>query len=190
MKKYAVAVIVVVVILIAVSSLHAGEVILYGGLQKPGKLEYAAAAELPASLLEGTFGGTYGIRFSGGGIVGMEQNISFSPRFAVSGVRAFQMDTNLLLQAPGKIVPYATAGLGFIVTWGQGSTEDMSPAEIAARAFSFGRQFSLNYGGGIKVRRLIGSMGLNADFRGYTIPSARDGSLNFIQSSLGLVFTW
>jgi hypothetical protein len=190
MKRFAVLFFGVVCVLIVTSTLHAGEAVLYGGVQKPGKLDYSAAAEIPESLLEGTSGGMYGVRFSGGGPFGFEQNISFSPRFAVSGVRAFQMDTNLLLQAPGRIVPYATAGIGFIVTWGQGSREEMSPAEIAAHAFSFGRQFSLNYGGGIKVRRLMGPVGLNADFRGYTIPSARDGSLNFIQTSLGLVFTW
>ena len=178
-------------ILLAASSLQAGEAVIYGGSQKPGSLSFSALSEVPGDLLQGDWGGTFGARFSAGKVFGMEQNISFSPQFAVSGVYAFQTDTNLLLQVPGKFVPYATAGIGYIVTWGQETfPEDLDPAKIAAYAFSFGSAFSLNYGGGIKIRRLLGPMGFNFDARGYTIPSARDDSLNFIQLSFGPVFTW
>ena len=100
------------------------------------------------------------------------------------------MDSNLLIQAPGSVAPYATAGLGFIYTWGQGYPEDMDPAKIAAHAFSFGRQFSLNYGGGIKIRRIAGPLGINIDLRGYTVPGVHDGTLNFFQTSLGIVYTF
>ena len=57
-------------------------------------------------------------------------------------------------------------------------------------AFSFGKTFSINYGGGLKLRRLMGPIGLNVDVRGYTLPDVRDGSLHFIQTSAGLVISW
>ena len=179
-----------VFLLLTVPALHAGEAVLYAGFQNPGKLTFDYASDIPGDLLEGGYGGTFGARFSGGRIIGFEQNISFSPRFARSGVRAFQSDSNLLLQAPGKIVPYATAGLGYIVTWGQDEPTEFNPVDVANFAFSMGNNFSFNYGGGIKLRRILGPMGFNVDVRGYTIPSARDGSLSFIQMSLGAVFTW
>jgi len=179
------------ILLTTVSALQAGEVVLFAGTQKPGELSFTIEdVELPPDILEGGHGGTYGLRYSGGGIIGFEESVSYSPRFARSGVRAFQMDTNLLLQAPGRIVPYATAGVGFIVTWGQSLPADPTTTEIANFAFSMGREFAFNYGGGIKFRRCLGPMGFNFDVRGYTLPTARDDSLNFLQTSFGLVFTW
>lgn len=180
----------VIFLLSTVTSLSAGEAILYGGAQKPGKLSYAAATETADNLLDGDYGSTMGIRFSSGGVLGYEQNISYSPQFGKSGVKAFQLDSNLILQAPGKVVPYVTAGIGFVKTWGRDLPTDPSPMEIAAFAFSFGKTFSINYGGGLKLRRLMGPIGLNVDVRGYTLPDVRDGSLHFIQTSAGLVFTW
>lgn len=178
-------------ILFAAAFLQAGELVLYGGSQKPGKLTFSDLSEIPGDVLEGTWGGTFGLRLSAGKIIGLEQNISFSPRFAVSGVHAFQTDTNLILQAPGKVVPYATAGIGYIRTWGQDAyPEDLDPAKILAFAFNIGNKFAFNYGGGIKIRRLLGPMGFHFDVRGYTVPSARDDSLNFVQMSAGPVFTW
>jgi hypothetical protein len=180
------------VLLMTTSSLQAGEAILYAGTQKPGKISFTSEdVDLAGGILEGGYGGTYGIRFSGGKKLGLEENISYSPRFGRSGVHAFQMDTNIVLQAPGRIAPYATIGLGFIVTWGQDyPTDDPTPAKVANYAFSLGKEFSYNYGGGIKVRRILGSMGLNFDIRSYTIPDARDDSLSFVQTSLGAVFNW
>ena len=179
------------ILLMTISSLQAGEVILYGGSQKPGKLTFTTEdIELADDILEGGFGSVFGVRYGSGRIIGFEENISFSPRFARSNVHAFQMDTNLILQAPGKIVPYGTAGIGFITTWGQNFPTEPDPAQIASYAFNFGREFSFNYGGGLKIRRCFGPMGFNFDVRGYTIPSAREDSLNFLQTSFGLVFTW
>ena len=119
----------------------------------------------------------------------MEQTISFTPQFGKPGVKAIQTDSNLLIQAPGKVVPYVTAGVGLIRTWGQ-ERIGSGPKKIAAFAFNLGTKFAINYGGGIKVRRLIGPLGLNVDVRGYTILNARDTSLHLIQTSAGLVFTW
>jgi hypothetical protein len=179
-----------VIVFSAASSLQAGEVILYGGLPKPGELKLSSALDIPEDLREGQYGSTYGIRFSGGRRVGFEQNISYSPRFARSGVKAFQMDSNLIMQPRGNVAPYVTAGLGFIHTWGQKYSEDLDPLKMASSAFSFGKKFSLNYGAGIKIRRIAGPLGLNIDIRGYTIPGVHDGSLNFLKTSLGAVFTW
>jgi len=179
-----------VIFLSMVSSLHAGDFIIYGGFQKPGKIAFSSIPGVPSDLLNGDFGGTLGVRLSAGRIVGFEQNISFSPRFAKPEVKAFQMDSNLLVQAPGKIVPYGTAGIGFVTTWGKDLPTTQDPAQIAAFAFNFGTKFSVNYGGGIKVRRLLGPLGFNIDLRGYTVPDLYNGKLNFIQTSFGAVLSW
>jgi hypothetical protein len=179
-----------IIVLSATSSLIAGEAVIFGGVQNPGKLTWASATNVPAAFLEGERGSTMGIRLSAGRIIGFEQNIGYSPRFAKPGVKAFQMDSNLLIQAPGKVVPYATAGVGFVKTWGQDYPTDMDPAKIAAYAFSFGNKFSINYGGGIKVRRILGPLGFGIDVRGYTVPGILDGNLNFVQTTGGAVFTW
>lgn len=179
-----------VTILLATASLQAGEFTLYGSSQKTGRLKYSSETDIPEGLLDNQHGSVFGIRLASGGAIGYEQNISFSPRFARPGVKAFQMDSNLLLQGTGRVAPYAAAGLGFITTWGQDFPRDPDPEKIAAAAFSFGYKFSINYGGGIKLRRVIGPLGFNVDVRGYTVPSARDGSLFFAQMSFGAVFTW
>lgn len=180
-----------VIILASISSLHAGDMILFGGTQKPGNLEFTSdIVDLPKDMLEGGHGSVYGIRFSNAGVAGLEQSISYSPRFGRSGVHAFQMDTNLLVQAPGRVVPYATAGVGFIATWGKDFPTEPDLGDIASFAFNIGNRFTLNYGGGIKFRRCLGPMGFNFDLRGYTIPNARDGSLNMMRTSFGLVFSW
>jgi hypothetical protein len=132
-----------------------------------------------------------GVRFSTGRILGFEQNISYSPRFAKPGLKAFQMDSNLILQAPGRFAPYATAGIGYIRSWGQDAPSDLTDLKkVAAFAFSFGSNFSYNYGGGLKLRKLIGPLGANVDVRGYTLPGVRNDNLSFIQTSAGLVISW
>jgi len=180
-----------VFLLLSTSPVTAGEAILYGGFQNPGKLSLETTTEVPEALLKGDRGSVMGIRFSGGRVIGYEQNISYSPQFGKPGAKAIQMDSNLLLQAPGKFVPYVTAGIGYIKTWGQKDfPADSDPNKIAAFAFSFGTSFSVNYGGGIKIRKIAGPLGLNVDLRGYTVPNARASSLNFVQTSFGLVLTY
>jgi hypothetical protein len=73
-----------------VASLSAGDVIFYGGTQKPGKLKYTSATAIPSDLLKGDFGGTFGIRLSTGRRIGFEQNFSYSPRFAKQGSKHFK----------------------------------------------------------------------------------------------------
>jgi len=193
-------------LLITASTLSAGEVIIYGGAQKPGEISWANAN--PSSVvtdLSGDFGGTFGFRYSAGRVIGFEQSIGYSPRFAKPGVKAFQTDSNLLLQFPGKIVPYGTVGIGFVRTWSADTPTSWDAGKIAAFAFSFGNEFSINYGGGLKLRRLWGPLGFNIDVRGYTLPSAEaivrtafdeqqlaatEKGLSFIQTTAGLTITW
>ena len=179
-----------IVFLSAASSLTAGEAVFYWGVQKPGELTWSSATDTLTDLLEGDSGSVFGARFSGGRTIGFEQNLSYSPRFGKPGVKGFQMDSNLLIQAPGKVAPYITAGAGFIKTWGQDFPSDLDPAAAIAAAFSFGTKFSINYGGGIKVRRILGPLGFGVDVRGYTVPSVYEGKLNIIQASVGAVFSW
>ena len=193
------------------ASLSAGEVIIYGGMQKPGELRLSDdILSLPEAIrdlfddLKGDFGGTFGLRYSHGRVIGFEQSIGFSPRFAKPGLRAFQMDSNLVIQAPGNIVPYGTVGIGFVRTWGQDLPSD--PGEFAAFVFNIGSNFAVNYGGGLKIRRLAGPFGLNIDVRGYTLPGVirevgfpgpggdvsvtTQKGLKFIQTTAGLVINW
>jgi hypothetical protein len=179
-----------VIFLSTAACLHASELIIYGAAQKPGKLSWSAAKDVPNDLLKGDYGSTYGIRWSGKGKLGYEQNISYSPRFGKAGDRAFQIDSNLVLQVPGKISPYATVGIGYIKTWGQEYSKDLDPLKIATSAFSFGKKYSFNYGGGIKVRQILGPLGFNIDLRGYTVPNVRDAKLSYLQTSFGLVLSW
>jgi len=183
------------------SSLSAGEVIIYGGAQKPGEISWSNASPLEiAGDLKGDFGGTFGIRFSAGRVFGFEQGIGYSPKFAKPGVKAFQTDTNIIIQAPGKIVPYATAGIGLVRSWGQDDFPASPEAgEIAAFVFSMGNNFAINYGGGLKIRRMAGPIGFNIDVRGYSLPGVKvtldeqsisDNGLNFIQTTAGLVISW
>ena len=176
-------------LLSAASSLPAGDAILYRASLETGKLEFSSIADIPENLLEGQSGKTFGIRLSSGKTYGYEQNISYSPRFGRRGVKAFQMDSNVVVQSQGRFVPYGSAGLGFIFTWGQSYSEELDLEKMAAAAFNIGKKFSLNYGGGIKLRRIAGPVGFNFDLRGYTVPSARDGSLHFKQMSFGIVFS-
>jgi hypothetical protein len=127
------------------------------------------------------------------------QSIGYSPQFAKPGVRAFQTDSNLLIQLPGKIVPYGTFGIGLVRSWGQDDfPTSLNPGEIAAFVFSVGNNFAVNYGGGLKLRRLWGPLGINFDVRGYTLPGFEAATenfttkkgLTFVQTTAGLVITW
>jgi len=179
--------------------IYAGEVTIYGGAQKPGELSWANASLSSAvGDLAGDFGGTFGARFSAGRVIGFEQSIGYSPRFAKPGVKAFQTDSNLLIQGPGNVVPYGMVGFGLVRTWGREIPDLANAGEVAAFLFSVGSNFAINYGGGLKVRRIAGPIGLSIDVRGYTLPgfeavienNATKKGLSFIQTTAGLVFTW
>jgi hypothetical protein len=157
----------------------------YAGYLNPGKLNLD-------NIQKGLdFRGTslYGIRAESGifKVFGMEQNLAFSPRLfnatllpkgSASDVRGFLYSTNLVLNIPlGRFVPYATAGVGFLKPWGVNFT-------------TFDATFASNYGGGIKLNRLIGSMGIRVDVRGWkTGDIASKGGINIFEASGGVTFT-
>jgi hypothetical protein len=184
-------------LLSTIASLSAKDIIIYGATSKVGALEAKnLAGEVASGLknLTGDFGGTFGVRISTGRIIGFEKNISLSPKFALPGVYAFQMDDNLIIQLPAKkFAPYVTAGIGFVKTWGKDMPTNLDdPAKIAKSIYNVGASFSTNYGGGIKVRKLKGPFGANLDIRGYNMTSGRyvRKNLNFIRISVGLLFSF
>jgi hypothetical protein len=205
--KYFAQVLLGVVLLFVAAPLTAGEAIIYGGSQKPGTVSWGEASPINVignlRDLKGDFGGTLGIRYSAGRVIGFEQNIGFSPSFGTSGIKAFYTGSNLLVQAPGKIVPYGSVGVGLFRTWGTNPVDLDDPqidaGKIAQFAFDFGTSFAVNYGGGVKVRNLWGPLGINVDVRGFTLPNVsvnvdgrklEDQSLSLIQTTAGLVISW
>jgi hypothetical protein len=92
-------------------------------------------------------------------------------------VRGFLYSSNLVVNAPLKrLVPYATTGIGMMKPWGSG----FKP---------FGTRFAFNYGGGVKLQRLVGPIGLRFEVRGYTIPDVANEILNILEASGGLTIS-
>jgi hypothetical protein len=154
--------------------ISAADITLFGGVQNPGKLTIDNVVRDPK------LGGVFGARFSGGQVIGFEQTLAYSPKFLVSGQRAFNAQSNLHVGIPaGRFVPYATAGIGFITTFG----DELNFGDI-------GTKFTVNYGGGIKFRNLAGPLGLRFDVRGYSVPDVFGQTLNFVEGSIGLLFSF
>jgi hypothetical protein len=154
----------------------AGDVTLFAGIQNPGKL---TIANIPRDTATG---GVFGARFGGGRVVGFEQTVAYSPKFLESGRRAFNTQSNFVVNIPTtvRVTPYGTVGIGVITTFGD-SIRDFE---------DIGAKFTVNYGGGLKFRNLAGPMGLRVDVRGYSVPSVFDQTLNFVEASIGVLFSW
>jgi len=154
---------------------RAGDLTLFTGVQNPGKLTINNVVRDPK------LGGVFGARFSGGQVIGFEQTLGFSPNFLESGRRAFTTQSNLHVGVPaGHVVPYATAGVGLITTFG----------DLPLNFGDIGTKFAVNYGGGIKLRNLAGPLGVRFDVRGYSVPGVFSQTLNFIEGSVGLLFSF
>jgi len=150
----------------------AADITLFTGVQNPGKLT------INNVVRDTELGGVFGARFSGGQVIGFEQTLAYSPKFLESGQRAFNMQSNLHVGIPaGRVVPYATAGVGLITTWGDSLLD-------------LGTKFAFNYGGGIKLRNLAGPLGVRFDVRGYSVPGVFSQTLNFVEGSVGLLFSF
>jgi hypothetical protein len=152
---------------------------LFGGVQMPGKITLDNAASTGQTgaqqiITDPANVGVFGLRIGGGRVLGHEQTFAYAPNFLDSNSKALILNSNLRLQAPLPIFkPYATAGLGTVISWGTGVSD-------------IGSKFAINYGGGFKV--MPGSIGLRADVRGYTIPGVEDQTLNIAEVSLGVIF--
>lgn len=177
-----------ILLIVAVSlamslNLSAGDFTLYGGIHNPGKLNFRDAQASPVSNSSGS---VFGARVSGGQLLGLEWSAGISPRFLESSQKAFNTQANLVVSFPvQKTVPYATFGAGLITTRG---------AETELR--DIGLRFNINYGGGLKIPNLAGPLGVRVDVRGYTVPRVSVGPLNlqtrlnFLESTVGLLFSW
>jgi hypothetical protein len=172
---------------------YANDVTLFGGIQRhgtvtlnipnPGPFVSPAGSRIPADFNPTNFG-VFGFSVAHGGLVGGEHTLAFSPNFIESKTAAMTYHSNLLVQAPlATIRPYATAGLGFVIPFGNGIGD-------------VGTNLALNYGGGLKVFP-AGRAGIRFDVRGHTIPIGRteapfvpSQALNIVEVSVGFVFEW
>ena len=153
----------------------AADITLFTGVQNPGKLT------INNVVRDTKLGGVFGARFSGGQVIGFEQTLAYSPNFLESGRRAFNTQSNLHVGIPaGHVVPYATAGVGLITTFG----------DSLLNLGDIGTKFAVNYGGGIKFRNLAGPLGVRIDVRGYSVPGVFSQTLNFVEGSIGLLFSF
>lgn len=113
-------------------------------------------------------------------LFGMEHTLAFStdylfpPNTAIKEAKGFVYNSNLIIDMPvHKIVPYITAGVGLVHQYGDSD-------------LPVGTKFAFNYGGGLKLPRLAGPLGLRFDLRGYRA-SAFSGKLNLFEASGGLL---
>jgi hypothetical protein len=164
-----------------------GQFSLFAGYLNPGDLTYNNVQQAVGNL-RGT--SIYGARIEADflKVLGIEQNIEFSPRLfnstlfpdQASNIRGFLYSNNLVINIPIKrFVPYVTVGLGFIKPWGESFV-------------NLDTTFAGNYGGGIKLNRLAGPVGLRFDVRGWKtseIFSSSSGA-NLFEASGAITFTW
>jgi hypothetical protein len=163
-------------LLIFSTTLSAADFTLFGGALVPGKINLRDSASGIANQLRNPINvGVFGFRAGHGGVWGGEHTLAYAPNFLDSNSKALIYNSNIRITAPTPVVrPYATAGLGWVLTSGEGITD-------------IGNKFAVNYGGGLKVS-FGGPIGGRVDVRGYTIPSVQDQNLNLLEVSLGVFF--
>lgn len=162
---------------------QAQDLTFYAGYLNPGKVDLTSITN--DLTVRGT--GLYGARleFDFHKVLGIEENIAFSPRLFSSNLipdvandKGFLYSSNLVVNLPlRRLVPYVTAGVGLMKPYGSG----FKP---------FDAKFAGNYGGGVKFERLIGPIGLTFDVRGYSIPNVEHQTLNILETSGGLTFSF
>jgi hypothetical protein len=171
----------------------AGDATIFTGFQKAGNLTLSNAIPTVGGAIAShtDWGGVFGGRISVGKVLGFEQSFGYSPHFLKSDLHSFNAQSNLMLNIPiSHFTPYATGGIGLINTWG-------------SSILTFGTKFSVNYGGGIKLNRLFGPVGIRFDLRGYTIPNVLfeeangvcnnclvEQNINFIEGTVGVLLSW
>jgi hypothetical protein len=161
----------------AIPASAAADITLFGGVQNPGNITLRSATGSLLNTGPKTFG-TFGARLAVGNIVGSEHTFAYSPNFLTTQHSAFIYNSNFLVQAPLPVVrPYGTVGIGTIWVRGTG-----------LQAVT-GAKFALNYGGGVKIR-IFGPLGVQADARGYYIRGINSQSMNMLETSLGVLFSF
>jgi hypothetical protein len=150
----------------------------FGGI-KPGKL----TVENVRTALDSS--AIYGARLSTSivPLLGAEHTLAFSADFIprsladIQDAKGLIYNSNLILNlSVGKVVPYVTAGLGIVSQYGGDDT--------------IGTKFAINYGGGLKLARLAGPLGLRFDTRGYTALGVFSGTLNLFEVSGGILLSF
>jgi hypothetical protein len=161
----------------------AEDVTLFAGFQHPGKINLSSTTGTTTQVLTSpTNVGDFGIRFGTSKAVGSEHTLAFAPNFLSSDTKAIIYNSNLIVQIPTPIIkPYATAGMGAVISWGSVPSGLKPPSDI-------GKKFALNYGGGVKVTPKGKGIGARLDVRGYVIPSVQSQTLNVVEVSLGVLF--
>jgi hypothetical protein len=157
----------------------AGDLTLFGGLQRPGKITLRSAGQAATDFtFDPSNFGVIGLRVGiGKKVFGNESTFAYSSNFIDTKSKAVILNSNLIVQAPTPVAkPYVTAGLGSIITKGEGLTD-------------IGSKFAINYGGGLKVT-LAGPVGGRFDVRGYALPSVQSQTLHVLEVTLGVVFTF
>jgi hypothetical protein len=114
---------------------------------------------------------------------GMEHTLAFSsdylfpPSTTIKEAKGFVYNSNMIIDIPvHRVVPYFTAGVGLIHQYGDSD-------------LPVGTKFAFNYGGGLKLPRLAGPLGLRFDLRGYRA-GAFSGSLNLFEVSGGILVSF
>ena len=167
-----------------------GQFSLYAGYLNPGgNLSLTTVSNGLTNTVNFRGSALYGARaeFDFHRILGLEENVGFSPRLFNSGfnvsasaadARGFLYSSNLVVNIPlSHFVPYVTGGVGFMKPWGSG----FKP---------FDARFAGNYGGGLKLDRLIGPLGLRFDVRGWTVANVFSKTLNMLEATGGITFSW
>ncbi len=116
---------------------------------------------------------------------GTEHTLGFSSDYlfprnieAVRNARGFVYNSNLIFDLPVPFehaVPYITAGAGLIHQYGDSN-------------LPVGTKFAVNYGGGLKMPRMAGPVGLRFDIRGYSA-GVFSNKLNLLEISGGVMFS-
>ncbi len=170
-------------VMLLMGQAQAADLSLYAGYINPGGLSLNNVVSGLQLRSGAVYGGRFEVDFHR--TFGIEQNLAFTPNLVRSGlfrantdVHGFLYHSNLVLNLPvGQMVPYATAGIGLIKSFGPG----LEP---------FVTRFAFNYGGGVKFIRLAGPLGLRFDVRGYAVPDVGAQTLNMLEASGGLIFTF
>jgi hypothetical protein len=151
---------------------------LFGGVHFPGKITLENANTGVSQILDDPANlGVFGLRFGRAKVFGHEETFAYVPNFLDSDSKAVILNSNLLVQAPFPVLkPYATAGLGSVISWGSGIAD-------------LGTKFAVNYGGGVKVRP-AGPVGVRLDARGYSIFGVQSQTLRIYEVSVGVLFSF
>jgi hypothetical protein len=186
MRSFVALCFVVMIVYVVQANAAEGQFSLYAGYLNPGSLNLDNVRT--GLSLRGT--SLYGARteFDFLKIFGIEENVAFSPRLfnstlfpngTGSDVRGFLYSTNFVINAPmQRFVPYVSGGVGLVKPWGIGFR-------------TFDATFAGNYGGGIKLNRLAGPIGIRFDVRGWrTADIANRGGVNIFEATGGVTISW